>query len=34
LQDLADTQALIELFPALEQELSVEERALLNRLPL
>jgi hypothetical protein len=33
LQDLADTQALVESFPALEQELSAEERALLDRLP-
>jgi hypothetical protein len=33
LQDLADAQALIESFPALEQELSDEERAWLDRLP-
>jgi hypothetical protein len=33
LQDLADTQALIESFPDLEQELSDGERALLERLP-
>jgi hypothetical protein len=33
LQDLADAQAIIESFPALEQELSDEERALLDRLP-
>jgi hypothetical protein len=33
IQDLADTQALIESFPALEQELSAEERTLLDRLP-
>jgi hypothetical protein len=33
LQDLADAQALIESTPPLEQELSPEERALLDRLP-
>jgi hypothetical protein len=33
LQDLADAQALLESTPALEQELSSAERALLNRLP-
>ena len=33
LQDLADAQALVESFPPLEQELSAEERALLDRLP-
>lgn len=33
LQDLADAQALVELFPPLEQELSADERALLDRLP-
>jgi hypothetical protein len=33
LQDLADAQALIESTPALERELSSDERALLDRLP-
>jgi hypothetical protein len=33
LQDLADAQALLESTPALEQELSAEERAVLDRLP-
>ena len=33
LQDLADAQALVETFPPLEQELSAEERALLDRFP-
>jgi hypothetical protein len=33
LQDLADAQALVESFPPLEQELSNEERALLDRFP-
>jgi hypothetical protein len=33
LQDLADAQALVESFPALEQQLSADERALLDRLP-
>ena len=33
LQDLADAQALVELFPPLEQELSADERALLDHLP-
>jgi hypothetical protein len=33
LQDLADAQALLESTPPLEQELSAEERALLDRLP-
>jgi Nucleotidyl transferase AbiEii toxin, Type IV TA system len=33
LQDLADAQALLESTPALEQELSSAERALLDRLP-
>jgi hypothetical protein len=33
LQDLADAQALIESTPPLEQELSPEERSLLDRLP-
>ena len=33
LQDLADAQALIESTPPLDQELSPEERALLDRLP-
>jgi hypothetical protein len=33
LQDLADAQALLESTPPLEQELSPEERALLDRLP-
>jgi hypothetical protein len=33
LQDLADVQALLESTPALEQELSSAERALLDRLP-
>jgi hypothetical protein len=33
LQDLADAQALVESFPLLEQELSNEERALLDRFP-
>ena len=33
LQDLADAQALLESTPPLEQELSTEERALLDRLP-
>jgi hypothetical protein len=33
LQDLADVQALLEATPSLAQELSAEERALLDRLP-
>lgn len=33
LQDLADAQALLESTPALEQELTTEERAVLDRLP-
>src|SRR5919198_1657973 len=33
LQDLADAQALLESTPALVQELTPEERALLDRLP-
>jgi hypothetical protein len=33
LQDLADAQALLESTPMLEQELSAEERALLDQLP-
>ncbi len=33
LQDLADTQALLEATPTLAQELSAEEQALLDRLP-
>jgi hypothetical protein len=33
LQDLADAQALLESTPPLEQELTLEERALLDRLP-
>jgi Nucleotidyl transferase AbiEii toxin, Type IV TA system len=33
LQDLVDAQALLESTPPLEQELSAEERALLDRLP-
>lgn len=33
LQDLADAQALLEEDPALESELTSEERALLDRLP-
>jgi hypothetical protein len=33
LQDLADAQALVESFPALEHELSAGERAMLDRLP-
>jgi hypothetical protein len=33
LQDFVDTQALVESFPALEQELSPEERTLLDQLP-
>ncbi|HXH11299.1 MAG TPA: hypothetical protein VNP04_16250 [Alphaproteobacteria bacterium] len=33
LQDLADAQALLESTPSLEQELTPEERALLDRLP-
>jgi hypothetical protein len=33
LQDLADAQALLESTPALEQELTPEERALLGQLP-
>jgi hypothetical protein len=33
LQDLADAQALLESTPTLEQELTPEERALLDRLP-
>ena len=33
LQDLADTQALLEATPTLAQELSAEEHALLDRLP-
>jgi hypothetical protein len=33
LQDLADVQALLESTPALDQELSSAERALLDRLP-
>jgi hypothetical protein len=33
LQDLVDAQALLESTPLLEQELSAEERALLDRLP-
>jgi hypothetical protein len=33
LQDLADAQALVESFRAVEQELSAEERVLLDRLP-
>lgn len=33
LQDLADVQALLEATPELEHELTVEERAVLDRLP-
>jgi hypothetical protein len=33
LQDLADAQALLESTPALERELSADERAVLDRLP-
>jgi hypothetical protein len=33
LQDLADAQALLESNPALAQELTPEERAVLDRLP-
>src|SRR5712691_8122999 len=33
LQDLADAQALLESTPTLEQELTPEERALLDQLP-
>lgn len=33
LQDLVDAQALLESTPTLEQELSSEERAILDRLP-
>jgi hypothetical protein len=33
LQDLADAQALVESFPALERQLSADERALLDRMP-
>jgi hypothetical protein len=33
LQDLADAQALLESTPTLEQELSADERAVLERLP-
>jgi hypothetical protein len=33
LQDLADAQALLEQDPALQAELTVEERALLDELP-
>jgi hypothetical protein len=33
LQDLADAQALLESTPALDRELTVAERALLERLP-
>ncbi len=33
LQDLADAQALLESAPTLAQELTAEERALLDQLP-
>jgi len=33
LQDLADAQALLESTPTLAQELTAEERAVLDRLP-
>ena len=33
LQDLADAEALIETNPELAQQLAVEERAILDRLP-